>query len=652
MKDGLRAVAFSLRVFSVACLTCLAMTDAAYSVPLRAAAPPAPPFDYDAQALQGARYTGPANLGTMSVDVVLQMRNPAGLLGFARATANPRSPLFRHFLTPQRIGDIFGAPRSAQLAVQDYFAAAGLAVQSWPQREIVRVVGSQATMEHAFGIRFGIFAKGGRSFYAPTTAPQLQRSLPITAVSRLVAYHRLRRPLRVVSGPHQLVGGESNALLAGYSPQQIAAAFDFTGAYNVGFTGRNITIGIMGTGPISDADAKTFRLLYGIAGVPKVRLVNVTTVAPGFSTGLQPAPPITPPCTGTLPACNPEDGEAQLDTEWASSLAPDSNVLFYLAYNPNECRAPGPCNHNPPTPAMGIDLIDDELQQAIADNAADVISISAGEGELDAVGGQFQADGTGLGPTEFATLAAEGISVFAASGDTGAEGCQPDQVPAHADVLCAVYPASDPNVTAVGGTTTPIGADGRLTGPLTAWGLQTAVVGGSGATGGGLSQFFSRPGYQDAVTGIVGSHRGVPDVAANGDILSGVSVLLYADPQFSTNPGPLLFAVGGTSASAPQMAAMWALVLQACKETPHCGFGPAAHPYRLGNANPLLYTILTRPSLYGKSIYDIVYGDNASLNTIDPSVLDPGYTAAPGYDLTSGVGAPFARNLINVITGR
>ncbi|MDQ6824426.1 MAG: S53 family peptidase [Candidatus Eremiobacteraeota bacterium] len=642
-----------MKVLAVAlgALLGMGLISAACAAPGQLASPP-PQFQYDEQALQGARYAGPANAGMMSVDVMMQMRNPTGLVRFAQAIANPHSPLFRHYLTPALIGEIFGAPANAQSDVISYFASQGLAVQAWPQREVVRVVGPQFRMERAFGTHFGIYEKSGRVFYGPTNAPQLARRLPIVSVSRLVSYHRLRRPLRVVSGPQPLVGGQTNGLLAGYSPEQIAAAFDFTGAYNAGFTGRSITIGIIGTGPISDADAKTFRLLYGIGGFGRVTLVNVTTVAPGFSSGLQPAPPPTPPCTGSLPLCNPEDGEAQLDTELSSSLAPDANVLFYLAYNPNECRAPGPCNHNPPTPAIGIDLIDDELQQAIADNAADVISISAGEGELDAVGGPFQSNGTGLEPTEFATLAAEGITVFAASGDTGAEGCQPDKVPVHADVLCAVYPATDPNVTAVGGTTTPIAGNGRLSGPITAWGLQTTLIGGKGATGGGLSQYFPRPAYQDPVSNVVGQHRGVPDVAANGDVLSGVAVLLYADPNFSTNPGPLLLSVGGTSASAPQMAAMWALVLQACRQTPGCGFGPAPHQYRLGNANPLLYTIATRPNLYSKSVYDIVYGNNASLNTLNPKVLDPGYTAGPGYDLTTGIGAPFARNLINVITGQ
>lgn len=606
---------------------------------------------YDAAALDGARYSGPADLGSLSVDVLLQMRNPVGLRNFAFAAANPRSPLYRHFLTPRQIGAYFGAPPRDQSEVAAYFSHQGLATQTWPQREVVRVVGRQADMERAFGTRFGIFRKGTRVFYAPVSPPRLSQRLPVAGVSRLVGYNPLHRHLRVVSS-QRLANGFANGMLAGYSPQQLAAAFDFTGAYNLGFSGRGITIGILGTGPMSAADVPTFRALFSVIGGGTVSQVNVTTVAPGFSSGLQTPPPVTPPCQGPLPGCNPEDVEAQLDTEQTSSLAPDANVLFYLAYNPNECRTAGSCGHNPPTPALGLDLLDDEIQQAIADNAADVISLSAGGGELDLVGGPFQADGTGLEPTEFASLAAEGIGVFASTGDTGAEGCQIDGIPSTADVLCAVYPATDPSITAVGGTTTPIGSDGRLLGPLVAWGLQTAVIGGHGATGGGLSAFFARPAYQNAVSAVVGAHRGVPDVAANADVFTGAATLLYADPRFQQNPGAILVAVGGTSVAAPDMAAMWALVLEACKVTPRCGFGPSAHPYRLGNPDQLMYEILSRPTLYPTSIYDVVYGNNASLNTLNPSTADAGYTAGPGYDLTTGIGAPYARNLIKAITGR
>ncbi len=144
-----------------------------------------------------------------------------------------------------------------------------------------------------------------------------------------------------------------------------------------------------------------------------------------------------PNCSGSLPSCNPEDTEAQLDDQQAASLAPGATVNFYLAYNANDCFVyfPNSCATPPPAPAatpansnygqpqIGIIEADPEIQQAIADNTADVISISYGGGESQTVGNGFNANGVGYQPEEFAALASEGIAVFVASGDNGTAEC-------------------------------------------------------------------------------------------------------------------------------------------------------------------------------------------------------------------------------------
>jgi hypothetical protein len=104
---------------------------------------------------------------------------------------------------------------------------------------------------------------------------------------------------------------------------------------------------------------------------------------------------------------------------------------------------------------------------------------------------------------------------------------------------------------------------------------------------------------------------------------------------------------------------MWALVLQACKATASCTQGGS---YRLGNPNPLFYQIYGNGTAYQNTFYDVTYGNNAMLpycqiNTCagvtpapNPTVpLDPGYNAAPGYDLLTGIGVPFARALIRAV---
>jgi kumamolisin len=649
----MRARPFVAALFGVAVVVGLFFPAAASSVTLPVARRGLALIQYDAGALSGARLIGRAHLGTLGIDVIVPLRDEKGLLNFAQIVNDPSSPIYRHYLTPEQIGESYGATQSFYDGARDYFAKAGLAVQGWPQRGALRVFGDQARMEAALHTTFGIYAIGNRTFYGVTSQPTVGGDLAVAGIARLVTRRRLHNPMMIVTAPVHVAGGLGNNLLVGYSPWQLASAFDYTGAYNIGITGRGITIGIIGTGPISDADVPAYKTLYAVPGTGTVKQVNVTTVCSVCSSGLQTPPPVTPPCNQTNPpnynVCNPEDIEAQLDTEQSSGLARDASVLFYLAYNPNECNTAGPCNHNPPTPALGIGEIDDELQQAIADNAADVVSLSAGGGELDIASPNnpiLHPDGTGLEPDEFAMLAAEGIATFLASGDTGAEGCQSDGVPATQDVLCVAYPASDPDVSAVGGTTTAILSDGRLAGPITAWGVQTDLLGSRGATGGGLSAVFDRPGYQNPVAAIVGAARGVPDIALNADLITGDTVVINAfDPNSIA-----LGAVGGTSASAPDAAAMWALVLQACRLNSQCGFGPSSHPYRLGNPNGIFYKLYGLQS-YVQTVYDVTYGNNAVFNLTNPNQLDQGYNAGTGYDLTTGIGVPFARALVKVVTG-
>ncbi len=613
----------------------------------------APSIQYDAGALAGARFLGPAQVGTLGMDVVVPLRDETGLLAYAQSVSDPRSPAYRRFLTPAQIGSLFGANAADYTAALNYFAQAGLAVQTWPQRGTLRVWGDQSKIEHALHTTFGVYENGNRLFYAPERAPSVGSSVRIAAIGRLVTRRSMHTTMLIVSPPVHAAGGLGNNLLLGYSPWQLAGVFDYTGAYDTGITGRGITIGVIGTGPISNADVPAYRGLYHVLGTGTVAQVNVTAVCPVCSQGLQTPPPVTAPCQQTNPpnytVCNPEDIEAQLDTEQSSGLAPDASVLFYLAYNPNECYQAGSCDHNPPTPALGIGEIDDELQQAIADDNADIVSLSAGAGELDVASPNnplLHPDGTGLEPDEFAMLAVEGIATFVSSGDTGAEGCQDDGVPATQDVLCVDYPASDPDVVAVGGTTTPILADGRLAGPITTWGVQTGLLGSNGATGGGVSTVFSRPPYQSPVASVTGTARGVPDIALNADLITGDAVVIDA-----FNPNLVaLGSVGGTSAAAPDAAAMWALVLQACRLNTGCGFGPAPHQYRLGNPDGLLYRLYGLPE-YLQTVYDINYGNNAVFSISNPNQLDPGYNAGPGYDLTTGIGAPFARALVRAVTG-
>lgn len=635
---------------------------------------------FDAEAMRGARYLGPATLGRMSVDVVMQMRDETGLLRYAALVSNRHSLYYRHFLTPQQLGDNFGISQVDYQRTMQYFWSHGLLVRGWTQRQTLRVVGPQANMERALSTHFGWFRKRGITFYGPTSPPRFTIPLNVRAVGGIVNYHRMRRHI-IISGPFYPTTGLGPGFVVGNSPFNLAAAFDYTGAHSINGSccmGDGITIGIVGTGPISSADVPNFRTFFSVTGTGKVHQVNATDAVFGsgsliaccFSTGLTTPPVVTAPCSGSLASgCNPEDGEAQLDTEQTSSLAPNATVNFYLAYNPNECNTAGPCNNSPKTPALGIGEPDDELQQIINDNVADVVSGSYGIGELDYAGnngGLLNMDGSGVEPNIFAALATEGIAVFFSSGDSGAEGCQRDFNPPssgpNADDLCVSYPSGDPNVTSVGGTTTPISLNGRLNGLVTTWGVQTQS---GGAGGGGFSQVFLRPGFEPSgqfcanATDSSGircdsTHRLQPDISLNADPTTGDALIINCGTGANCAGlgGAQIGAIGGTSASAPDMAAMWALVLEACKAAPACATAGGGHPYRLGNAAPLLYG-LSAPNR-ASAFLDVNYGNNAvplSTSGGDYTQLDPGFLAAAGWDPATGLGAPFARNLIKAITG-
>ncbi len=630
------------------------------------------PIAYGAPALVGAAPLGAARLGSLAVGVLVRMRDPAGLLQYAQQSNQPGSALYRQWLTPDQLADRFGATAADYQTVAQYFHARGLGVVGWRQRQVLMVRGTQAQLESALGATFGLYARNGQTFYALQSPPTALAGLPVAALVGANDYgDRARQFVRVHGG----VGPQAGS---GFSPQQIAAGFDFNGAYAAGFTGAGINVGVIGTGPIAPQDFQAYRSTFHIAGASTITQVNVTDGGTaGFPAAgggappagsFTPAPPVTDSCTipatGPSATCNPEDIEAQLDTEQVAGLARDANVLFYLAYSPP--TAPG----NAGTAFEGIQLAYYELQQAISDNRADIVSMSFGEGEQTALaGGLFVLNSTthqvdpanSLGPIIFASLAAEGIAAFASSGDNGNLGCFRDGNPATTTDSCVGYPAVDPLVVGVGGVTTPLDHDGRLVGPLTAWGLQTGLGSFQSASGGGVSLYFALPAYQQGATGISGL-RNSPDISLEGDGATGVGVLFNAP-----FPDAGIFPVAGTSIAAPEAAAEWALVLQACKlnpgKCPGGGSGPVG--YRLGNPNGLLYKIYASATQYPATFYDITFGDNSQLPPCaspaqtgetpcpvpNPTLVPGGFQAGIGYDRVTGIGVPFARALIRAIAG-
>lgn len=214
-----------------------------------------------------------------------------------------------------------------------------------------------------------------------------------------------------------------------------------------------------------------------------------------------------------------------------------------------------------------------------------------------------------------ATAHAHGSAVFDASGDLAGLECRGGQewsAPPSTDDIGLDSVASLPEITSVGGTTLSTDAGGNWQAE-TAWYHPVVTLG----TGGGSSNLFDRPAWQlSALPLWHATRRLTPDVAATADTATGPALVL----------GGMLVTGGGTSASAPLWAGISAVINQ---------FLIAQGGRRIGDANPLLYRIADGARL--PAFHDITRGANAVA------------TAAPGYDMTSGLGSPDADNLAHDI---
>jgi subtilase family serine protease len=295
-------------------------------------------------------------------------------------------------------------------------------------------------------------------------------------------------------------------------------------------------------------------------------------------------------------------GEISLDVQWSHAIAPDATIDLVLAKSDQDSD------------------IYAAQRFVIKHNLGDVLSQSFGEGES-------CMDPTLMAKTHrlFRLAAAERMTVFASSGDSGA--AQPDCNGDGGYFLSVSTPASDPLVSGVGAT--HLNAD-FTTGAYqseTTWNNSGNTFAEFGATGGGFSTVYSRPFYQHGIS--THGARGVPDVSYNGDVYGGV-LAFCSDCSDPPIPGAL-YIFGGTSAGSPQWAAITALADQS-----------AGH--RLGFLNPALYAIYNIRSLYGYAFHDVTIGTNS----LDFTGVT-GYSAGPGWDPTTGLGSPDAAHLIKLL---
>jgi subtilase family serine protease len=292
--------------------------------------------------------------------------------------------------------------------------------------------------------------------------------------------------------------------------------------------------------------------------------------------------------------------ETSLDVEWAHAIAPAAQIDLVIA----------PTNQSTDLHAA--------LAYAVANHLGSVISMSFGEPEPSIPGGAHNellqhADAV------FQRAKADGITLIASTGDAGAT----NGAGATAN---AVFPASDPLVTSVGGTSLFISDTGKY-GHETVWNDSEAGLCPFNcafgtipyATGGAPSAAFKTPSYQHNLGAV--ATREVADVSYNAGVYT--AVLVYMSFNGPDNAG--LYFTGGTSCGAPQWAGIVALANQA-----------AGHP--LGYINTRLYNIAKGPG-YHLAFHDITVGNDGLFGAA-------AQWAKPGYDMPTGLGSPNVANLI------
>jgi len=582
--------------------------------------------------------------GSRQVDarVYLKPRNNAQLNALVDAVSDPSSPQYGQFITPGEYRSRFGPADAGVNTVKKWLTGAGLRVTGvGAGKRYVALSGDAAAAERAFGVTLKLYRHGGEQALAPAG----ELSLPQDLSDKVLAVVGLESPGNTVepamaginrnssaapppegfrnARPCSLYYGQLTAryqanfktplprfqgsyrpyAVCGYVPRQFRGAYGIKGS---GYSGKGVTVAVTDAyaAPTIVKDVNTYATRHG---------------DPAFKSGQFEQTKL-----GSFrrqSVCDPSGwyGEETLDIEAVHGMARASKVHYYASRS---------CSDN--------DFLD-TLARVVDDNEASIVTNSWGDFSSNESSGSIRAY-----QSVFKQGAVQGIGFFFPSGDSG------DEVAASGN-LQTDYPASDPYVTAVGGTSLAVGRRDEYLWEA-GWGTNKFDLSASGdkweplgflyGAGGGFSSLFNRPGYQ---RGVIPSGspagRAVPDVGLDADPTTG---MLVGETQ--TFPDGVYYdeyRIGGTSLASPLMAGVQALATQ-------------AQGKRLGFANPRIYA-LARSG--GEEFTDVTPAHDADAN-VRPDYAtgvnardgilysvrtfddDASLETSRGWDDVTGVGSP------------
>jgi kumamolisin len=503
---------------------------------------------------------------SIPISITLPLRNQSELEDLLSRIYDPEDPLYGNYLTTKEFIDRFCPTREDYNQVEAYARGQGFAITGvHSNRLLLEVTASARTVESSFNLRMHRFqTRDERDFYAPDNDPEV----PDSIASRIVGvigldtaavwhpYHDSRmvqtltyEPMLIGSGP----GG-------GMSPSDISTAYSLN-SYSSKGSGQ--ILGLFELDGYTASDIAAYEKNFSLPSVP---LKNVLVGGASGKAG-----------SGA--------NEVTLDIELMAAMAPSAKQIIV---------------YEGPNTSNGVLITYNKIA---TDNLAKQISTSWGISESQLSNTMMMGENA-----IFAQMAAQGQTIFAAAGDSGAYD--------NGTTLSVDDPSSQPFVVGVGGTRLYVNSSGTYK-------SETTWNGGSvknGAGGGGISTFWGIPPYQQGISSAASTTmRNIPDVALNADPNSAYSIY-YSGKWYLFN---------GTSCTAPLWAGFTAIVNQkrAAKGGKTLGFANAAF-YQIGKSTSY----------------------NSDFNDIADHSTNLYYSAVTGYDNATGWGSFKGAGLIAALT--
>ncbi len=560
------------------------------------------------RSLAESRDLGSADPASRLDRLILVLRSSpdqqAALERFLERVQTRHTAEYHQWLKPAEFASRFGVSASDRAVVKSWLLAHGLHVDDEPAGgRLIVFSGTVGQVGGAFGVRMHHYEWRGQRHLANANNPSVPTALA-GVVGGLASLHDFRHQPQLVrrqSAPQWTTGGTNYI-----APSDFAVIYDLAATRSAGLTGTGRSIAILGRSDVVTADMAAFQSDFGLpANAPQI-IHN--GAAPG--------------------RVSKDETESDLDLEWSAGVAPGATIKFVTSASTQT--------------SDGIDL---SAAYAVSNNVADIISLSYGSCEN---AGDISAGNPPYYQQLWQQAAAQGISVFVASGDSGAAGCDASGSTRAVGGLGVNKLCSSPYSTCVGGTEfaadagtaqSTFWAPGNSALPTSqasalsyigesAWNQSGTVVtnGDLYASGGGASLYFAKPAWQVATGVPADGRRDVPDVSLTAASNHDAYLILSSDGQ----TGSTLEAIGGTSASTPALAGIAALVAQ-------------SQGQRLGNINPVLYNLSNLQAAGGAQVFHRITSGN---NSVPGQTGFAASTSNAAYSLVSGLGSLDGAQLI------